>query len=180
MLSSIGLSLCIQGTLEIENIYSIKQRFIPVHTGNMPCNFGGTRNNRGLSLCIQGTCRIKWSKLRLHRFIPVHTGNMRYGNVSIFTTTVYPCAYREHFQFAFLHKIPNGLSLCIQGTSGYQTGFCFEWRFIPVHTGNIFRAWQLQLRVAVYPCAYREHFNFSDMFNLVHGLSLCIQGTYQL
>ena len=47
-----------------------------------------------------------------------------------------------------------------------------------MYTGNIFEWRVLNVRIAVYPCVYREH-----LWRLVHifqtrGLSLCIQGTY--
>ena len=72
---SLGLSLCIQGTRAPLFFLHIRERFIPVHTGNSsalvviahlptvyPCAYRELRNvfietvlMNGLSLCIQGT-----------------------------------------------------------------------------------------------------------------------------
>ena len=177
MLSSIGLSLCIQGTLEIENIYSIKQRFIPVHTGNMwgrsiytwwrtvyPCAYREHQSKShqsyifvGLSLCIQGTSSPIRKFVRFVRFIPVHTGNIVILKLVNINTSVYPCAYREHCSFLDVHWIVNGLSLCIQGTLTHAVLRTQQVRFIPVHTGNM-------------PTTNNEP-------RTNPGLSLCIQGT---
>ena len=93
---SVGLSLCIQGTLLILSYKSRLYRFIPVHTGNMivttsfvslypvyPCAYREHISIKkhisgayGLSLCIQGTFIAKPPKMDNPRFIPVHTGNM--------------------------------------------------------------------------------------------------------
>ena len=91
----IGLSLCIQGTLNLLMMLPLFRRFIPVYTGNTdpsgeydylcevyPCVYrehtNRTRhkiNSRGLSLCIQGT-RTTFEELKAKvRFIPVYTGN---------------------------------------------------------------------------------------------------------
>ena len=94
------------------------------------------------------------------RFIPVHTGNM----------------YKQEYG----QSLVNGLSLCIQGTLlklYIHQGF---YRFIPVHTGNIILKQKSPQQRAVYPCAYREHLLFRYFSALDPGLSLCIQGTYQL
>ena len=70
-----GLSLCIQGTLVIKELYILRSRFIPVYTGNSitkngnqltvsvyPCvyrellsSIAVREDKAGLSLCIQGT-----------------------------------------------------------------------------------------------------------------------------
>ena len=73
-----GLSLCIQGTLSLNDRVICKYRFIPVYTGNSiaeksgltaasvyPCvyrelaiSFNSSFNDCGLSLCIQGTLQL--------------------------------------------------------------------------------------------------------------------------
>ena len=91
---------------------------------------------------------------------------------------VYPCAYREHCQSVFKPSTAGGLSLCIQGTFfGYSVNMLPK-RFIPVHTGNMAVEDAIERRLAVYPCAYREHEAFSSISLIVQGLSLCIQGTF--
>ena len=92
----------------------------------------------GLSLCIQGTP----NKNRLFggwpRFIPVHTGNTNCSNPWRSFSTVYPCVYREHYEFLHLPTFHYGLSLCIQGTHSPPLLNSQFFRFIPVHTGNTF------------------------------------------
>ena len=73
---------------------------------------------------------------------------------------VYPCVYREH---VILKSTPFDI-----------------YRFIPVHTGNIFRKLQVYLIKTVYPCAYREHPVESNNISRGRGLSLCIQGTFNI
>ena len=152
-----GLSLCIQGTWSSTWCRLGRNRFIPVHTGNIrinrfwqsvravyPCAYREHvkrmffhLNIFGLSLCIQGTSDM----LRLlrvdGRFIPVHTGNIMHVYDKQRNTTVYPCAYREHSQKRLEQINTTGLSLCIQGTSIRVTFIISVVRFIPVHTGNI-------------------------------------------
>ena len=36
----------------------------------------------------------------------------------------------------------------------------------------------METSVSVYPCVYREHITQDVIKNFLHGLSLCIQGTY--
>ena len=111
------------------------------------------------------------------RFIPVHTGNMDEILGEDMLSSVYPCAYREHSSVIYGFKKFVGLSLCIQGTlgCGYSCYSCI--RFIPVHTGNIWRFNLFCHHLAVYPCAYREHLSKRYSITKVAGLSLCIQGT---
>ena len=112
---------------------------------------------------------------------------------------VYPCVYREHAAALSRSTDSTGLSLCVQGT--YHRYFLkrIGFRFIPVCTGNMPILCLLQRSTAVYPCVYREHSYWrrdpigSTRFipvctgNMcvcvcvcVCGLSLCVQGTYQL
>ena len=91
----------------------------------------------GLSLCIQGTFTINNFSLRPCRFIPVHTGTMDVRYCVEVTTTVYPCAYREHRLHSMSFGYKPGLSLCIQGTCFIFFVSSTILRFIPVHTGNI-------------------------------------------
>ena len=156
-----------------------KERFIPVHTGNIgenngwsnhiavyPCAYREHLNCLsiyvriiGLSLCIQGTSRLsEWNHLHW-RFIPVHTGNISVILVHIPVISVYPCAYREHKAVLNNEKQTYGLSLCIQGTLFFYITSITMSRFIPVHTGNIAGCWALSAPCPVYPCAYREHRN---------------------
>ena len=135
---------------------------------------------RGLSLCIQGTLYIHCFLIALLRFIPVHTGNIMKSLFSFLYKSVYPCAYREHHTLKITHLNVDGLSLCIQGTCARLVMTLCEFRFIPVHTGNIVYLSLLVHVDTVYPCAYREHSELSSRTVGVSGLSLCIQGTYQL
>ena len=114
----------------------------------------------GLSLCIQGTSFLNNSNLSGARFIPVHTGNMHQYQIELNDYAVYPCAYREH--------APEKKQSMIMR------------RFIPVHTGNINTDRDRFCRGTVYPCAYREHITVYKIVERRDGLSLCIQGTYQL
>ena len=93
--STVGLSLCIQGTLLAQKLPPIQLRFIPVYTGNAgngiivsvadsvyPCVYRERSRKTtapaltaGLSLCIQGTPVSHFPRLVPGRFIPVYTGN---------------------------------------------------------------------------------------------------------
>ena len=172
-----GLSLCIQGTPNKNRLFGGWPRFIPVHTGNTNCSnpwrsfstvypcvyrehaikLGIEDVPCGLSLCIQGTRPVCGSSAIEYRFIPVHTGNTRADPRVERTTSVYPCAYREHADTPMQH---------------FQAA-----RFIPVHTGNTNNPNISCTLKPVYPCAYREHWllDCSSMSDV--GLSLCIQGT---
>ena len=114
------------------------------------------------------------------RFIPVYTGNILCLPKMHIVYAVYPCAYREHSLFAQNANIVRGLSLCIQGTSNRALSPSCFFRFIPVHTGNIFILKNIKWRVTVYPCAYREHIGHRTNHIAIIGLSLCIQGTFLL
>ena len=175
-----GLSLCIQGTWKNPNTYTSSVWFIPVHTGNMRRALLRSNTLPGLSLCIQGTSPAQPILLTDCRFIPVHTGNMSCISVSSEYKSVYPCAYREHI--STLHCLADnfGLSLCIQGTYTAEKAHIQGKRFIPVHTGNMpFHSIAIWCH-PVYPCAYREHSSGQTDEVTLAGLSLCIQGTYQL
>ena len=91
----IGLSLCVQRTLNRSSFSPYASRFIPVYTGNTPwpdaviilppvypCVYREhhwinlVRNWQcGLSLCIQGTPEPPLTPTYIVRFIPVYTGN---------------------------------------------------------------------------------------------------------
>ena len=91
-----GLSLCIQGTSDLNNKLPNTERFIPVYTGNIcfsiksitlltvyPCVYREhllralcATKNGGLSLCIQGTYASSTTFANTKRFIPVYTGNI--------------------------------------------------------------------------------------------------------
>ena len=111
-----GLSLCVQGTLVVNNCVFVYFRFIPVCTGNTldrflaqqyrpvyPCvyrehllkSFFKPRIG-GLSLCVQGTQQVVNTQGELVRFIPVCTGNTMFSNFIYYLCSVYPCVYREH------------------------------------------------------------------------------------
>ena len=175
--NSIGLSLCIQGTLQLELILTSFARFIPVHTGNMAGQLRLWIYRIGLSLCIQGTLRYYGHIQQLDRFIPVHTGNIKSRCVEINLLSVYPCAYREHPSSGWTVSANSGLSLCIQGTFFLVLVGSYFFRFIPVHTGNIWPKITISVIFAVYPCAYREHKKHALQTTHNPGLSLCIQGT---
>ena len=49
-----------------------------------------------------------------------------------------------------------------------------------MYTGNIYNQCILVGETSVYPCVYREHSRGDDIQHQGLGLSLCIQGTYQL
>ena len=94
--SSVGLSLCVQGTCLKFLKLKISNRFIPVCTGNIclesaihyqhpvyPCVYREhnicarqTRTSAGLSLCVQGTSVGELGCWKWIRFIPVCTGNI--------------------------------------------------------------------------------------------------------
>ena len=98
--------------------------------------------------------------ITLLRFIPVCTGNIYNALMNYVKSTVYPCVYRGTYVGKPFH-------------------FSFK-RFIPVCTGNIFAIKFLRNEMAVYPCVYREHLADVALLNIERGLSLCVQGTYQL
>ena len=114
------------------------------------------------------------------RFIPVHTGNTGEIIRLRLYLAVYPCAYREHYMKGILLNEIHGLSLCIQGTHSAKLENPDDVRFIPVCTGNIQNYNYSTTIGAVYPCVYREHFSWIRNLTNETGLSLCVQGTYQL
>ena len=114
------------------------------------------------------------------RFIPVYTGNIMKNLPIECRPTVYPWVYREHLMTLKNISHQHGLSLCIQGTSRTKLHICNISRFIPVYTGNMLNKCSLKKSKAVYPCVYREHLGKSGQLRKSCGLSLCIQGTYQL
>ena len=122
----------------------------------------------------------KISKILHKRKISVCTGNIWHCNPAVLSWTVYPCVYREHISKFNAKTNHGGLSLCIQGTS---TNFPYRppisW-FIPVYTGNIIKSESWLTELSVYPCVYREHCVCWRSWFWEIGLSLCIQGTYQL
>ena len=153
----------------------------------------------GLSLCVQGTLTIWVGPLIAGRFIPVCTGNTVWDCRKIWRLPVYPCVYREHYNFSQIHYLVPGLSLCVQGTLLASFNLTFGNRFIPVCTGNTTSNTKTSVMVAVYPCVYREHaWNSSsvitpfsvypcvyrehirpELFRFAKtGLSLCVQGTH--
>ena len=90
---------------------------------------------------------------------------------------IYPCVYREHFRVVALNGNVYGLSLCVQGTHSrlkVHLKFC---RFIPVCTGNAVIHPRTRLKLAVYPCVYRERCVYLTSQCGFFGLSLCVQGT---
>ena len=115
-----GLSLCVQGTPHNSTLQIFDNRFIPVCTGNTvfsilppqlvlvyPCVYREHfiyycefTTSSGLSLCVQGTRRTVFRGLKNLRFIPVCTGNTYVFVCSIEVRSVYPCVYREHFQYS--------------------------------------------------------------------------------
>ena len=123
------------------------------HHGSMPPDL----IDYGLSLCIQGTFSYSLFLVTRSRFIPVHTGNINLNPPAVWSHSVYPCAYREHYQKGFNEMTNSGLSLCIQGTFFQCINNQLIVRFIPVHTGNITNTECTSNIWSVYPCAYREH-----------------------
>ena len=109
----------------------------------------------------------------------MHTGNIKFTASPPPANTVYPCAYREHWDSNIKSKSLDGLSLCIQGTYLYLNILKINHRFIPVHTGNISSGHQILMVMPVYPCAYREHGKCFTGLGNITGLSLCIQGTFE-
>ena len=85
--------------------------------------------------------------------------------------------YREHNQSVIFSCPLSGLSLCVQGTCSLCGQPVYRFRFIPVHTGNMYFLKSNECDCAVYPCAYREHIIKWYKSEKHHGLSLCIQGT---
>ena len=134
----------------------------------------------GLSLCIQGTYHEKLPHQHARRFIPVYTGNIPTVIFFNLFSTVYPCVYREH-QVSFSEfRLVYGLSLCVQGTYPFVPQRAVVSRFIPVCTGNMFKICSQTWATPVYPCVYREHEPVPRSARPITGLSLCVQGTYQL
>ena len=108
----------------------------------------------------------------------MYTGNIIFHYFQLTRITVYPCVYREHcFAYSYIDDLC-GLSLCIQGTYCYCLSLSATYRFIPVYTGNISSFMSVCGLIAVYPCVYREHPFFINIWINGVGLSLCIQGTY--
>ena len=152
-----GLSLCVQGTLNVYFFNFNVPRFIPVCTGNTtpelylfgvapvyPCVYREHETRCfdcykliGLSLCVQGTRKL----------LLTNNGD----------GTVYPCVYREHMYLTLTAVWRSGLSLCVQGTR------CS--RFLAIS------------QCTVYPCVYREHLAPPFIIFSCSGLSLCVQGT---
>ena len=133
-----------------------------------------------LSLCIQGTSIEYRNDPEVVRFIPVYTGNIISDKVNKLMEAVYPCVYREHRIPGIYGGTIAGLSLCVQGTSHNIERVSGHLRFIPVCTGNMCSKQNPKNANTVYPCVYREHeYIFFEIPNN-HGLSLCVQGTYQL
>ena len=66
-------------------------------------------------------------------FIPVHM----IKTSEYVDRLVYSCAYREHYQTMSVRTTGGGLSLCIQGTFVLILVKLRDFRFIPVHTGNM-------------------------------------------
>ena len=152
-------------------------RFIPVYTGNTssfktfstfkavyPCVYREhvsrlSQNSElaGLSLCIQGTLFLVSTNDIISRFIPVYTGNTTRKSNGSFATPVYPCVYREHYNFQLVPANFAGLSLCIQGTQLANQTAHLPPRFIPVYTGNTKSLMIYTVQKPVYPCVYREH-----------------------
>ena len=176
--STVGLSLCIQGTLYEMLLPENFNRFIPVYTGNTrhrlvfrnycpvyPCvyrehvvKFHCGRWRCGLSLCIQGTQSVKRGTSQTARFIPVYTGNTALVLASTTRSPVYPCVYREHPHGLVNAQYVTGLSLCIQVTLVKVNLNLNFHRFIPVYTGNTYNIFRFSNAPSVYPCVYREHF----------------------
>ena len=151
-----------------------------MYTGNMLIY---KRNSSAISVypCVyrEHLCQTL-NNFQFFRFIPVYTGNIFDRTLAHSWSPVYPCVYREHFWCCDLHVSFCGLSLCIQGTFFHEIITNYEYRFIPVYTGNIQFLIKPKVQATVYPCVYREHIIYYLVANLNLGLSLCIQGTYQL
>ena len=172
-----GLSLCVQGTLQLLHLLLNLKRFIPVCTGNTIIDIGNEEyysvypcvyrehalfiilplKPTGLSLCVQGTPSCDVLALVIFRFIPVCTGNTQVRLPLSNGRTVYPCVYREHSAVGIIIGLIIGLSLCVQGTRVVFAIRLARHRFIPVCTGN-------------------THW-FKPFIKAVSGLSLCVQGT---
>ena len=109
-------------------------------------------------------------------FIPVHM----IKTSEYVDRLVYSCAYREHYQTMSVRTTGGGLSLCVQGTLPKSPFKSSATRFIPVYTGNIIVNKKFACEQSVYPCVYREHKESIERPFLIGGLSLCIQGTYDI
>ena len=134
-----GLSLCIQGTSTKKYFALASTRFIPVYTGNMPMPTPLLLAAPVYPCVYREHVWKTWTSTSETRFIPVYTGNMTNMLVIDCYHQVYPCVYREHLTGDEKIKVQNGLSLCIQGTSGNRLLMAQNQRFIPVYTGNIQR-----------------------------------------
>ena len=108
------------------------------------------------------------------------TGNIHADTRQFQKKPVYPCVYREHVIEASNKHLFTGLSLCVQGTFIIIMIHVYLLRFIPVCTGNIKFFWICSVLISVYPCVYREHRINRLRLLQQFGLSLCVQGTYNL
>ena len=111
----IGISLYLQGTLQLSILVKSLHRYIPVPTGNSsarsgvgvqipvyPCTYRELAPityvyavARGISLYLQGTPYQSISLLAQLRYIPVPTGNSFSAILKVKIHAVYPCTYRE-------------------------------------------------------------------------------------
>ena len=153
-----GISLYLQGTLDVKNISRREERYIPVPTGNSwsqtkntvsglvyPCTYRELANlnnilvsTGGISLYLQGTQLLLKLNSLYKRYIPVPTGNSLALEKSIITFSVYPCTYRELFKSCCINFRNGGISLYLQGTHQHHPTDQVEQRYIPVPTGNSF------------------------------------------
>ena len=91
-----GLSLCIQGTLQVAMPDTNQEAVYPCVYREHPTHFKNDFPTHGLSLCIQGTLLSYKTRANNYRFIPVYTGNTNLLERSVTVGWVYPCVYREH------------------------------------------------------------------------------------
>ena len=193
----VGLSLCVQGTLNYIPGVNIELRFIPMCIGNtlnmssafLHCSvypyvyrehknqFQKKLAKNGLSLCVQGTLDVKNISRREERFIPMCIGNTYKEKGSKVANTVYPYVYREHMFDKRMCDDDTGLSLCVQGTLMLIMLIPVKPRFIPMCIGNTKTPKPKITDNAVYPYVYRQHSYLASLRCQRHGLSLCVQGT---
>ena len=155
-----GLSPWVRGTHFLSTELQGKYRFIPVGTGNAfrrlvgrgygavyPRGYGERViarrcivNFTGLSPWVRGTLNGYAVGVVCSRFIPVGTGNANKTAISLYSQPVYPRGYGERDLCSTQCKWPYGLSPWVRGTHYEYFERMARERFIPVGTGNAFRA----------------------------------------
>ena len=95
------------------------------------------------------------------RFTPARAGNTQEKPNDRTTTTVHPCAGREHQPVTALFTPANGSPLRGQGTRAGGPELGRRGRFTPARAGNTRPRGYSAVHDTVHPCAGREHMTVS-------------------